>query len=382
MRFTKLIVRNLFRNKLRSILTLTLMAAIFFFVATLLSILENFEAASNSGEGQNRLGVQSAISLANPLPLSHEEKIAQLPGVGAIAKLQWLGAYYKEPKNFFANFAVDHEKMEAVWDDYATPPDQMAAFKADRRGAIVGPELAKRWGWKIGDRIVLTGTIFPWNPELTIRGIYKHKFDSSSLFLRFDYFHEATKEITGSTVGTYWVRVTNPQDMPKISQQIDDMFRNSDYPTETFTEKEFQQQFMAMIGNIKLLFTVVALCSIFMVILLAAITMSMAARERVTEIAVLKAIGFTSNMILTLMLIEFVTLGLIGGMLGTFGAKLVYGAVNMTEVTQGFLVAFGVNGKTIATCLIAAVVVGLLAGGLPALRSARLSVVDGLRKVW
>lgn len=382
MKYAKLIRRNLFRNKLRSLLTLTLMAAIFFFVATLLSILENFESAANSGEGQNRLGVQSAISLANPLPLSHEAKIATLPGIEAVAKLQWLGAYYKDPKNFFANFAVDHDKMETVWDDYATPPDQMAAFKADRRGAIVGPELAKRWGWKIGDRIVLTGTIFPWNPELTVRGIYKHKFDSSSLFLRFDYFHEATKDIAGSTIGTYWVRVKNPQDMSTISQKIDDMFRNSDFPTETFTEKEFQQQFMAMIGNIKLLFTVVALCSIFMVILLAAITMSMAARERVTEVAVLKAIGFTSGTILTLMLIEFVTLGLLGGALGTFGAKLVYNAVNMTEITQGFLVAFGVNAKTVATCLTAAVIVGFLAGGLPALRSARLSVVDGLRKVW
>ena len=137
-----------------------------------------------------------------------------------------------------------------------------------------------------------------------------------------------------------------------------------------------------MIGNIKLLFSVVAICSIFMVILLAAITMSMAARERVTEVAVLKAIGFTSGTILTLMLIEFVTLGLIGGALGTFGAKLLYGAVNMTEVTQGFLVAFGVNAKTVVTCLTAAVIVGFLAGGLPALRSARLSVVDGLRKVW
>jgi putative ABC transport system permease protein len=119
-----------------------------------------------------------------------------------------------------------------------------------------------------------------------------------------------------------------------------------------------------------------------MVILLAAITMSMAARERVTEVAVLKAIGFTSGTILTLMMIEFVTLGLIGGALGTFGAKLIYGFVNMTEVTQGFLVAFGVNAKTIVTCLTAAVIVGFLAGGLPALRSARLSVVDGLRKVW
>ena len=382
MKFGKLILRNLFRNKLRTILTLVLMAAIFFFISTLLSILANFETASNSGEGQNRLCVQSAISLGNPLPLSHESKIATIPGIVDIAKLQWVGAYYKEQRNFFANFAVDHEKMETVWDDYATPKDQLEAFKADRTGAIVGPELLERYGWKVGDRVTLIGQIFPFNPEVTIRGVYEHKFDSSSFFFRWDYFYEATKDITGGMVGTYWVRVRDPKDMPAISQKIDDMFRYSDYPTETFTEKEFQQQFMAMIGNIKLLFTVVSICSIFMVVLLAAITMSMAARERVTEVAVLKAIGFTRGMILTLMLIEFITLGLLGGALGTFGAKILYRFVNMTEVTQGFLVAFGVNTETVLTCLAAAAIVGLLAGGLPALRSARLSVVDGLRKVW
>lgn len=382
MKFGKLVLRNLFRNKLRTILTLVLMAAIFFFVSTLLSILANFEAAANSGEGQNRLCVQSAISLANPLPLAHEAKLRTIPGVVDSAKLQWIGAYYQDPKNFFANFAVDHDKMETVWDDYSIPKDQMDAFKADRTGAVVGPELLKRYGWKLGDRVTLIGTIYPFNPEVTIRGVYKHKFDTSSFFFHYDYFYEATKDLTGATVGTFWLRVRDPKDMARISQQIDDMFRNSEYPTETFTEKEFQQQFMAMIGNIKLLFTVVALCSIFMVVLLAAITMSMAARERVTEVAVLKAIGFTRGMILTLMLIEFVTLGLLGGALGTLGAKFIYRFVNMTEVTQGFLVAFGVNTQTVLTCLAAAAIVGLLAGGLPAMRSARLSVVDGLRKVW
>jgi putative ABC transport system permease protein len=382
MKFGKLILRNLFRNKLRTALTLVLMAAIFFFISTLLSILANFEAASNSGEGQNRLCVQSAISLANTLPLAHEAKLRTIPGIVDSAKLQWIGAYYQDPKNFFANFAVDHEKMETVWDDYSIPKDQLEAFKADRTGALVGPELLERYGWKLGDRVTLIGTIYPFNPQVTIRGVYKHKFDTSSFFFHYDYFYEATKDLTGATVGTFWLRVRDPKDMARISQQIDDMFRNSEYPTETFTEKEFQQQFMAMIGNIKLLFTVVALCSIFMVVLLAAITMSMAARERVTEIAVLKAIGFTRGMILTLMLIEFVTLGLLGGALGTFGAKFFYRFVNMTEVTQGFLVAFGVNTETVLTCLAAAAIVGLLAGGLPAIRSARLSVVDGLRKVW
>ncbi len=379
MKFARLILRNLFRNRIRSLLTVLLMGAIFFFVATLLSILTTFDAAENAGEGQNRLGVQSAMSLANMLPVSHEAKIKEIPGITETGKLQWIGAYYKDQRNFFANFAVDHEKMATVWDDYQVSADQMQQFKSDRRGAVVGPGLAKRYGWKIGDRVVLTGTIFPFNPELTVRAIYKHKLDDSSLFFHMDYFQESIGN--PGVVGTFWVKVKNVADMPAVSEQIDALFKNSDYPTETFTEKEFQQQFISMIGNIKLLFNTVSICAIFMVVLLGAITMSMSARERVTEIAVLKAIGFRRGLILTLMLIEFVTLALVGGLVGAVGAKLAYQAIDMGKLTQGFLVGFSVTPQTMVTCIVASVLVGLLAGGFPAWRSANTSVVNGLRKI-
>lgn len=379
MKFARLVLKNLLRNKVRSLLTVALMGVIFFFVATLLSILATFDQAADSGEGQNRLGVQSAISLANMLPYSHEAKIREIDGVVETAKLQWVGAYYRDPKNFFANFAIDHDKMATIWDDYQVSPEQLEAFTEDRRGAIVGPGLAERFGWKLGDRVNLTGGIFPFNPELTIRGIYSHEIDDSSLFFRMDYFEQAMGDM--GQVGTFWVKTERPEDMARISQQIDEMFSNSEYPTETFTEKEFQQQFLSMIGNIKLLFTTVSICAIFMVVLLAAITMSMSARERVTEIAVLKAIGFPKGLVLTLMLVEFALLALIGGLVGAFGSKIFYSFVNMTEVTQGFLVSFSVNAQTISIVIGAALLVGLIAGGLPAIRSANLRVVDGLRKV-
>lgn len=379
MKYFRYVYKNLFRNPVRSILTILLAGAIFFFVATLLSILANFEAAENSAEGQNRLGVQSAVSLATMLPIAYEQKIEKVPGVRAVTKMQWLGAYYKEQKNFFANFAIDHEKMDTIWDDYAVPPDQLEAFKADRQGAVVGPGLLKRFGWKLGDRITLTGTIFPFNPELNIRGVYTHKIDDSSLFMRMDYFRQAMDDL--GEVGMFWVKVDPAADTAKVSDDIDALFENSEAPTETVTEKEFQRQFISMIGNIKLLFTVVSACAIFMVILLAAIAMSMSARERVTEIAVLKAIGYSRGLVLTLMLTEFVLLSLAGGLVGVFGAKGIYKLVDMTAVTQGFLLNFGVNGETIAICLTVAALVGLLAGGLPAFRAANISVVDGLRKV-
>ncbi|MGA8808872.1 MAG: ABC transporter permease [Thermoanaerobaculia bacterium] len=379
MKFAKLIRRNLFRNKLRTILTMMLLAVIFFFVATLLAILDNFENFSNAGEGANRLVVQSAISLANLLPYAHEQKIRAIPGVVDTAKLQWIGAYYKEKSNFFANFAVDVDKFPTVFDDYKVSPQDLAAFQGDRRGALVGVDLMKRFNWKVGDRITLKRQIFPFDPELTIRGTYIHPVQTTSVFFPMEYFQQSIGN--QGQVGTFWVKVRDPKQMAAISQQIDAMFKNSDYPTETFTEKEFQQNFMSMMGNVKLLFTAVSTCAIFMVVLLAAITMSMSARERVTEIAVLKAIGFEQRLVLAIMLSEFVLLTVIGGAIGSYGAHFLFIAVDAGKMTQGFLQNLGVHAKTLAICMSAAVGIGLIAGGLPALRASNLRVVDGLRRV-
>ncbi|HEX8151822.1 MAG TPA: FtsX-like permease family protein [Thermoanaerobaculia bacterium] len=379
MKFAKLIRRNLFRNKMRAFLTLALMAAIFFFVALLLSILENFEMFSDAGATTNRLGVQSAVGLAESLPLAHEAKIRAIPGVVDVAKLQWFGGYYKEQSNFFANFAIDHDRMATVYDDYVMPDDQRQAFINDRQGAVVGPELMKRFGWKIGQRITLTGAIFPFNPELNIRAVYTHPIDSSSLFFHNDYFQQSMANF--NRTGMYWLKVRDRNQMDAISRQIDDMFKNSDAPTETYTEKEFQLQFMAMMGNIKLLFTAISVCSMFMVVLLAGITMSMSARERVTEIAVLKAIGYPARLLLALMLTEFALLTMVGAAIGVFGGKLLMSTLPITAMTAGFLVNFDFYPKVIVICLAASALVGLIAGGWPALRAANMSVVNGLRRV-
>ena len=379
MKFAKLIRRNLFRNKLRAVMTMLLMMTIFFFVTTLLSILRSFEVYSDAGKGYNRLVVQSAISLANPLPYAHEQKLRAIPGVEDVCKLQWIGAYYKDKNDFFANFAVDHDHMQSVFDDYKADPKEFAAFAADRRGALVGENLMKREHWKVGQRITLKRQIFPFDPELTIRGTYTHPVNGSALYFHMDYFD---KSMGGwSQVNTFWLKIKDPKQMAAISQQIDAMFKNSDYPTETLTEKGFQLSFLSMMGNIKLLFTSLSVCAVFMVVLLAAITMSMSARERTTEIAVLKAIGFERRLILTLMLTEFVTLTLIGGGLGVFLAKFVFSVVDIAKATQGFLQGLSVAWPTVGFCLAVAAGVGLLAGGLPAMRAASMSVVNGLRRV-
>jgi len=350
-------------------------------VATLLSILETFDRYNNSGEGANRIVVMSAISLANPLSYAQEEKIRQVPGVVDTCKVQWIGAYYKDKKNFFANFAIDHDKMATVFPDYKVDPKEMAVFQADRRGCLVGPDLMKRYGWKVGDRITLTRQIFAYDPELTIRGMYHHPVQTAALYYHMDYHQEAGGSTTAGRIGTFWLKIQDPAKMAAVSQQIDAMFRNSDDPTETVTEKEFQASFMAMMGNIKLLFTSVSSCAILMVILLAAITMSMSARERVTEIAVLKAIGFGQGLVLGLMLTEFVLLTVFGGAIGLLMGKVIYSIVPMDKVTQGFLIGFTIYPTVAAICLAIAAGVGLLAGGLPARGATRMSVVDGLRRV-
>jgi len=381
MKYFKLIWRNIFRNRLRAFMTLVLMAVIFFFVATLLSILQLFDRFEDQGQGANRLVVQSAISLANPLPFAHEQKLLAVPGVEDSCKMQWIGAYYKDKKNFFANFAIDQDHMRSVFEDYKINPKQFAAFKNDRQGCIVGTDLMDRFHWKVGDRITLKRQIFPYDPELTIRGVYSHSVNTASLYYHMDYHNESVPSGMKDHVNTFWLKIKDPSKMAAISQEIDAMFKNSEFPTETVTEKQFQATFMAMMGNIKLLFGGICTCAVFMVVLLAAITMSMSARERVTEIGVLKAIGFTQGKLMALMLTEFAALTLIGGALGVFGAKFLYSIIPMGRITQGFLVGFTIFPATMAIALAASAIVGLIAGGWPATTATRMSVVNALRRV-
>jgi putative ABC transport system permease protein len=374
---TKLIRRNLFRNRMRAALTLALLATIFAFVAVLMGILHGFTAVTD--EGLNRLVVENAISITARLPFSHEAKIRRLPGIVDLCKEQWIGNYYKDKRNYFTNYAIDAVPFGRVFDDYKVDPAQLAAWVADRRGALVGRELMRRFGWRVGQRITLTHFIYPYDPELTIRGVYDHPVNDAVLFYHMDYHNE---EMRGSAkAGTFWIKVRDPKLLVPLSQQIDAMFRNSDYPTETYSEKDYQASLVAWMGNVRLLFTSISACAIVMVILLAAITMSMSARERVREIAVLKAIGFGKGRVLAIILTEFVLLTFSGGALGAIVSKAVFSFVDLAKITSGTVKSFAITPPIIGACVLIAAGVGLIAGGLPALRAANASVIDGLRRV-
>ncbi|HYM60526.1 MAG TPA: ABC transporter permease [Thermoanaerobaculia bacterium] len=377
MRFFKLIRRNFFRNRLRTILTIALLATIFFFVTVLMGILHGFTFVTDAG--LNRLAVENAMSVTARLPFSYEQKIRQLPGIVDLCKQQWVGNYYKDKRNSFTNFAVDHNSFATVFDDYKVDPKQLADWKADRRGALAGPELMERFHWKIGQRITMTHFIYPYDAELTIRGVTDHPVNRALLFYHMDYHNESMHNV--AQAGTFWVKVKDPKLMAPLSQQIDAMFKNSEYPTETYTEKDYQAGLLSWMGNVELLFTAISGCAIVMVILLAAITMSMSARERVTEIAVLKAVGFAKPLVLAIMLGEFMMLTLLGGALGAFAAKVVFSVADMTKLTGGSVRGFAITAPLLGNCALIAAAVGLIAGGLPALRASNLSVVDGLRRV-
>jgi putative ABC transport system permease protein len=377
MKYFKLIRRNLFRNRLRSVLTIALLATIFAFVTVLMGILHSY--TSVSAEGLNRLVAQSAISVTNRLPFAYEQKIRQLPGVADTCKEQWIGDYYKDKRNYFTNYAIDADRFASVFDDYKVDPKQMDDWKRDRRGALVGRELMQRFQWKVGQRITLTHFIYPYDAELTIRGIVDHPVNRSSLYYHMDYHNESMHGVSES--GLIWVKVKDGKQASAISQQIDAMFHNSDNPTETYTEKDYQASVVSWMGNVKLLFTSISGAAILMVVMLAGITMSMAARERVGEIAVLKAIGFTKPLVLAIMLTEFVLLALLGGLCGTLAAKAIFSVADMTKLTGGSVKGFAITGEIVATCALIAAGIGLLAGGLPALRASNLSVVEGLRRV-
>jgi putative ABC transport system permease protein len=292
----------------------------------------------------------------------------------------WFGGIYKEPSNFFANFATDTDQFFQVYPDLAISKEEQEAFKTDRTGAIVGDNLAKRFGWKVGDRIFLKGSTFPVDVELTIRGVYSGGSDlGTSLYFQWKYFSELLNN--AGFVGTYTIRARSPEDVPRIAEQVDETFRNSSYPTKTETERAFILGFVSMLGDVQLFITSIVSVVVFTIILVAANTMAMSIRERVREIGVLKALGFRSSQVLTMLVGESVLLSLLGALMGSWGARFLFGSVDIALLTAGFMQRFHVTPGTLILCLLIGLFVGICSASIPAWRASQRPVVDALRRV-
>jgi len=385
MKFLQFLLKNLLRNRRRTILTVTSIAVSLFLVTTLRTVLTELESPPSTPESALRLITRHKVSLANTLPISYRAKIAQVNGVSAVVGEMWFGGVYKDPKNFFPQFAVDTDQFFDVNADMQVPESQKEAFAADRTGALVGDNLAERFGWKVGDRVNLTGALFEFDPELTVRGIYSAgSDDGSSLFFHWEYFNEGMKIVgfVGSDfTGTYSIRVRSAEEVPTIAAQIDELFRNSTAPTKTETEKAFVLGFLTMMGNVRLLITAISSVVIFTIVLVAANTMAMSIRERVHEIGILKALGFRKVQILFLLVGESTLLSVTGALIGSLGAKAIFSRFRISSFTAGFVQRFDVTAGTVALCIAIGILVGVLAAGVPAWQASRRRVVDALRGV-
>lgn len=379
MKFLKLILKNLLRNKRRTFLTISSIAVSLFLVATLYTLLEQISNPPETPDSALRLITRHRISLLNILPVAHKEKIEAIEGVEEVAGSMWFGGYYRDPANFFANFSVDAAEHLAVHPDLEVPEEQKRAFVQDRTGALVGDNLAQRFGWEVGDKITLQGTLFSVDPELTIRAIYSGGPDNgTSLFFHWEYFNELMGD--PSFVGTFTIRARSREDIPVIIERVDEMFTNSAAPTKTETERAFLLGFVEMMGDVQFFIASIVAVVIFTVILVAANSMAMSIRERTREVGIYKSLGFTRNHVLMLILGESVLLTSLGAFLGVFFGRLLFGVIDMATLTGGFIAQFQIQWTTILWAVLIGALVGLLSAGFPAWRSSNRSVVDALRR--
>ena len=383
MKYLHLIWAALFRRKTRTIFTIISVLAAFLLFGLLDSVRTAFSDAGNNVAGVNRMVTISKISFTVSLPQSLLARIQAVPGVQEVAYANWFGGVYQDPKNFFPNEAISENFLD-IYSEFILPPEQRAAFKNTRTGAIVGEALAKKFGWKIGDKIPLEATIFPqkdggntWTFDLV--GIYhakdpKQKNQENVLFFNWKYFDEA-RQFGNGRIGWYIEKVADPNQSDQIAKTIDELSANSDHETKTETENAFNRSFVSQFADVGLIVSAIMSAVFFTLILLTGNTMAQAVRERIPELAVLKTIGFSNRSVLALVLAESILLILIGGLIGISVAALIIPAMSGAA---GGLLPPAVDWKTWATGIALMLAIGLVIGWLPARRGMRLNIVDAL----
>ncbi|HQR46021.1 MAG TPA: FtsX-like permease family protein [Thermoanaerobaculia bacterium] len=384
MKYLPLVLKNLLRKKTRSGLTVGSILLPFFVICILGTLLATLDADPSGGAGMYRIAVRHKVSIANFLPATHVEKIRQLPGVRAVTPFNWFGGQYVDFSafNIFQRFGVDPEVLLDVFDEAKVTEGSAEEWKRDRSGAMVGRLLVRKYGWRLGQKVTLKGDIWPGTYEFTIRAIYEGQ-DESILFFNQKVLEERWPARAGFTTNI-WIKADSAAAVERLIPQINALFENAERPVRAETEKEFQNSFIGLLGNVKLLVKSLAAIIALVILLIAGNTMAMAARERVTEIAVLRVLGFPKGAILGLLLAESVVLALAGAAAGLllFTALLPrFRAVLLYSPLAGFAAGIRLFPEVLAAAFATTLLVGLLAGLAPAVRSARRSIVDGLRQV-
>ncbi|MCF6156120.1 MAG: FtsX-like permease family protein [Candidatus Brocadia sp.] len=380
----KLILKNAFRHKLRTSLTILGVTIVILAFGLLRTVVSAWYAGVEASSA-SRLVTRNSISLVFPLPISYKDKIRQIDGVKLVSYGNWFGGIYIDEKNFFANFAVEPKSYLELYPEYVLPPDQKAAFLRDRKAAIAGQKLVTKYGWEIGDTITLKGTIFPGNWEFVVRGVYQGRdksTDETQFFFHWDYLNETLKKtmpLRADQTGFYMVGINNPTLAEEVAVALDKTFKNSLAETLTETEKAFQLSFVSMSEAIVVAIQLVSFVVIIIIMVVLANTMAMTARERIGEYAILKTLGFGSWHIAVLVFGESLLIAMIGCTMGitfTFPTAKVFGNTMGT-----YFPVFNVTTKTICLDIAASVLVGLVAAIIPTWRAAKIRIADGLRRI-
>jgi putative ABC transport system permease protein len=380
----KLIIRNALRHKLRTALTVV-GVAIAVLAFGLLRTLVGVWYLGVETSSASRLVTRNAISLVFTLPISYKDKIRQVPGVKGVSWGNWFGGIYINEKNFFPNFAVDPQTYLDLYPEFVLSPEEKKAFLLDRKGCVVGRNISQRFGWKVGDVVTLKGTIFPGEWEFVVRGVYRgaeRNTDETQFFFHWEYLNETMKKTTprrADFVGYYVIGLANPDLAAEVSLAVDGIFKNSLAETLTETERAFQMSFVSMTEAIVMAIQIVSYVVIVIIMVVAANTMAMTARERLAEYATMKTLGFGPRHIAAVVFGESVSIAMAGGVLGvalTFPA----GGWIERELMQFFPV-FDIAPRTIYLDLLAAFVVGAVAAVFPTWRGATIRIAEGLRRI-
>ncbi len=383
MKYARLIFANLLRKKTRLALTIGSFAAALFLFA-LLGVVGNTFSLANGVVSAHRLVITNRTSIINLLPLSYRDQILRVPGVQSITHNNWFGGVYQDPKNFFPQFVIDPQNQRRVYPELIVPKAQWQTFLNDRMGAVVGAATARRFGWKLGDRIPLTTTLYGlagkvW--DFNLDGIYhgtQPQDDQTQFWIQWAYYKESVPPQLQGQVGWYVLRIRNPDDAPRIARAVDRMFINSPNETRTETESAFAAGWVKQFANIKLLILSIGSVVFFTLLLVTGNTMATSVRERTAELAILKAIGFSDRAVLGFILAESLLIAL-AGCIGLVFAGVLIPALG--QPLAGLLPALVVTPAVLGYGVLAAVAVGFASALLPALSARRLRVVDALRRV-
>jgi putative ABC transport system permease protein len=383
MKFRRLIFANLFRKKVRLILTIGSFA-VALFLFTFLAVVKSAFSRGTDLAGADRLVIINRTGLIQTMPLAYRDKILRIEGVKTVAHNNWFGGVYQDEKNFFPQFVIDPENQRQVMTEMRVPDDQWTNFVNDRQGAVVGAGLAKRFGWKVGDRIPLKNALYgptkTW--EFNLDGIYKNDHpggDESQFWLQWKYFDENIPAVIKGQVGWYVLKLDSPDDAVRVARAIDTGFANSSTETKTESESAFQAGFAKQLGNIELLILTIGGVVFFTLLLVTGNTMAISVRERTGELAVLKAIGFSDRSVLFFVLAESLVIALVGGLIGLGLAVLAIPVVG--AALNGLLPPLLLSVSVLSLGLVFAVFVGVASGLLPGIGAMRMRVVSALRRV-